>query len=62
MAAHDGDALVCLGSANGVLDAKHSGPLAEIRDVGAGHAIGRAGQLGGEAAGRQPLVQLEPAQ
>ena len=58
----DGDALVHLASANGVLHAKHGGPLAEVRDVGAGHALGRAGELGGEAVGRQPWIQLQPAE
>ena len=50
VAAGDSD-LVRVVRAHGVLHANHGGPLAEVCDVGAGHALGRAGELGGEAVG-----------
>jgi hypothetical protein len=51
-----------VGSTGGFLHAEQGGPLAHVRDVGAGHSLSRAGQLGRESMGRQPRVQLEPAQ
>ena len=61
MVARDGDVDQIAG-ANSVLHATHGGPLAEVRNVGAGQSLGRAGELGGQAVGRQRWSQLEPAQ
>lgn len=41
--------------------AKHRCPLAHVGDIGAGPML-RTGHLGGELVGREPRVQLEPAQ
>jgi hypothetical protein len=60
--ARDGDVgLVLVGGSGSVLDAEYYRPLAHIGDVGAGHALGRARKLAGEAVGRQLRVQFEPA-
>jgi hypothetical protein len=59
--ARDRDAPVHLASADGVLHAKHRCTLAQqIGDVGTGKPLSGAGQLGGEAVGRQLQGQLQP--
>ena len=60
VAASDGDVgLDLIGGSGSVLDAGHGGTLAQIGDVGAGQAIGGAGQLGGQPVGRQRWSQLQ---
>ena len=60
--ANDGDVVWLASATHSVLDAALGGPLAEIRDVGAGHARCHAGQLGGQPVWRVRWRQLEPSQ
>ena len=50
MAAGNGN-VGCFACADGVLDAKHGGSLAEIGDVGAGEPLGCAVEIGGQSVG-----------